>query len=308
VLAWAGERVARDLGGGAGSLDERDTVRPEQHEIAVVDLELVAVECAHGRSGRAVSLGVVLTAVAGAPEAGGLGGDDSDGRGVLGFHDLLLFVEHRPARLDGAAEVRATVREDREARHAVRDAVVADERRPPRHLTLRLVAQERRDLEPPLGKVFERAEVDALWVLVHERRRDHEPKGRHGDEAADHRAQAERRAFEEHRPRVALGLPVDRRRARDRFGRDGRGSGRTRLRLDLDGRRVAAGRVSDPERRADNGDRGADRGDVPAEDQAEEQARRTDRKADRPEARTREMLLVAIRFHGQRRTRGAAKL
>src|SRR5438067_1961612 len=78
----------------------------------------------HGRAGDAVALGVVLAAVAGAAEAGRLRRNQ---RHVLvrRLRDLLLLVEDRPVRLDGAAEMRAAVREDREARDGACEAVVA---------------------------------------------------------------------------------------------------------------------------------------------------------------------------------------
>ena len=270
VLARSGKRVARDLRGGAGSFDVRDAVRPEQHEIAVADLELVAVERAHGRAGGAVSLGVVLTAVAGAAEAGGLGRDDRDRRGVFRLDDLLLLVEHGPARLDGAAEVRAAVRDDREARHAVRDAVVADVRRPPRHLALLRVAQERRDHVLPFGEVVERAEVDAARVLVDERGRDHEPerRARRRGRRSPRRGRAScprgTPSAEYRSDRPSTGTAArPRGSAATAACRAGRVSGST-----SSARRVAARRVADPERRADDRDRRAGRGDVPAEDQA----------------------------------------
>ena len=52
VLARAGERVLVDLRVGARAVDMRDAERAEQHEVAVVDLELVAVERANRRARR----------------------------------------------------------------------------------------------------------------------------------------------------------------------------------------------------------------------------------------------------------------
>ena len=57
------------------------------------------------------------------------------------------LLEREAVHLHRAAEVHAAVREDREARHAVLQAVVADVRRPPRDLALLGVAEEGRDDE-----------------------------------------------------------------------------------------------------------------------------------------------------------------
>ena len=81
----------------------------------------------------------------------------------------------------------------------------------------------------PSGKSRERAEVVILVALLQERRRDHEAERRHGDEPADHAAEAERRDLEELRARVAL-APAARRRARPRRRRRRR---RGALGLDL---------------------------------------------------------------------------
>ncbi len=76
---------------------------PQDEVAVVVDRRLVAIERAHGRAGDALALGVVLAAVAGAGEAGGVG-------------------------LHRTAEVHAGVGDGRE----LVVAVVADEDEPPR--------------------------------------------------------------------------------------------------------------------------------------------------------------------------------
>ncbi len=179
-----------------------------RQEPSVVDPELVAVERAYRRAGRSVALVVVLAAVARTAEAGGgRGRDPVDLLAVLGL-GLLLVVQRQPVHLHGAAEVDAAVREDREARLAVEQAVVADVRRAPRDLALLGVEQEGRDHELVLGKVVERADVDVGVALVDERRQDREAEDGKGDHSADHRTQAERRRFEELRARVADDLAL----------------------------------------------------------------------------------------------------
>src|SRR5207253_2988773 len=72
VLTGPGEAVTPDLRARAGTGDVPDAVRPEQDEVAALDLEVVAVARAHGRPRDPIPLGVVLAAVAGAAEARGL--------------------------------------------------------------------------------------------------------------------------------------------------------------------------------------------------------------------------------------------
>src|SRR5205807_9231460 len=69
VLARAGQLVLVDLRLAAGADDVRDGVRAEQQQMAVLDLELIAIERTHGRAGGAVALRVVLAAVTRAAEA-----------------------------------------------------------------------------------------------------------------------------------------------------------------------------------------------------------------------------------------------
>src|SRR5205085_6429745 len=130
-----------------------------EDQAAVVDLEGVAVECAHGRACDAVALGVVLAAVAGAAVTGGEDGFEVDPAvlGVLGDARVAgELLAGRTIRLDRTAEVSAAVRDDREARALVslviRDgAVVADEGGPPGDLSLDGIDDERRDV-PVVGR------------------------------------------------------------------------------------------------------------------------------------------------------------
>src|SRR4051794_9962666 len=141
VLAREGERPLVDHGRRADAVDVRDRERLADEEVAVADREGVAVERAYRRTGDPVPLGVVLAAVARTAEAGDRHGRD---QGHIAERLRVLLVQ-RTVRLHRAAEVRTVVRDDREARLAVQLAVVADERRPPRHLALRRVCHVRRD-------------------------------------------------------------------------------------------------------------------------------------------------------------------
>src|SRR4029079_11792858 len=118
----------------AFAVDLRHAVRAEKHQTAVDDVEVVAVEGAHGRPCGAVSLGRVLAAVTRTAEPRRLRRDEPDDFRADGLHDLLPRLEDRTARFHTAAEVRTPVRDDREARLPVHDSVVADERRPSRDL------------------------------------------------------------------------------------------------------------------------------------------------------------------------------
>src|SRR5262249_16895964 len=73
MVARPGLLVLVDLGAPTGADNVRDRVGAEQDEAPLVDLEVVAVERAHGRPRGAVALGVVLAAVTG-------GGDGGSGR------------------------------------------------------------------------------------------------------------------------------------------------------------------------------------------------------------------------------------
>src|SRR5262249_3179144 len=117
MLARAGRLVLVDLRLASGSHDVRDGVGAEQDRTAVVDLEPVAVERAHGRPGRPVALGVELAAVAGTAVAGRDDRDELGGavRGALADGRLAEGRPLRAVRLRRAADVRAPVRDDREA-------------------------------------------------------------------------------------------------------------------------------------------------------------------------------------------------
>src|SRR6266516_4941476 len=198
VLSRPGELVLVDAGVLALADDLRDAVGLQEPEMAVLDLVVVAVEATHGRARSPVPFGVVLTAVARTAEAAGWNGrDHRDALAGPDLDDLLLVVLHRPVWLHRTTEVGASVRDDREARLAVERAVVANVRGSPGDLAgVRML--EERDHEPlALGEVLERSEVDGRIALLDVRGNDHEADRRHGDETADHRAETERRRFEE---------------------------------------------------------------------------------------------------------------
>ena len=108
-------------------------------------------------------------------------------------------------------------------------------------------------------EVRERAEVDLVLLLAEETREEREAGDGHGDHAADHAAEAERRALEEAAagdrggPWAARGrLPA----ARSGAARASRSAlDRYRLRAQL------GGRLAGPEEAEDDGDRTADRRD-----------------------------------------------
>src|SRR6476659_9449976 len=133
--------VLRDPRARAHALDVRDAERPAEDQVAVDDRELEAVERADGRPGLPVALRVVETAVARAAEA------RREHRSELHAVDFLLrLLVDRAVRLDGTPEVDAAAVDRREAGLTVLgEAVVPDERRAARHLTLVGVLEERRD-------------------------------------------------------------------------------------------------------------------------------------------------------------------
>src|SRR5207237_1071773 len=94
-------------------------------EAALANRELVAVETAHGRPGRAVALLVVGAAVAGAAEAGEALDRREGDQLVPRLQVLRLLRLLESVRLHRAAEVRAAVRDDREAGLLAEQAVVA---------------------------------------------------------------------------------------------------------------------------------------------------------------------------------------
>ena len=273
----------------AGPDDLGDRERRAEEEVAVANRERVAVERAHRRAGGAVALGVVLAAVARAAEAGERDGRDQ--RHVL-VGDGVRVVE-RAVRLHRAAEMRAVVRDDREARLVVPElgrAVVADERRAARDGSLGLVGRERRDHALAFGEVRERPDVVILEALLQERRRDHEAEGGHRDETADDAAQTERRQFEELRARVAL---VGRGRRQLRLG-GGRSGGALGLDLGCVGERAAGRQVAHPEQREHDRDDRADADDHPGDDHADEQHDHADGEPDGPDARAGNVRMVFV--------------
>src|SRR5207244_4100373 len=102
VLAGPVQRVLAQLRARALADDVVDAEALAEVEAAVADRELQPVERAHGRTGGAVALGVVLAAVARAAEAGGLDRHEAH-LGALRVLDRLLLAE-RPVRLHRAAE------------------------------------------------------------------------------------------------------------------------------------------------------------------------------------------------------------
>src|SRR3954470_16856922 len=137
VLTGADELVLVDLRLRAGAVDLRDRVLAQQNQPALADIELVAVESADRRACCAVPLGVVLAAVARAPEAcrDGRVEDDLTVRRLLLDRREAEDLPRRAVRLHRAAEMRAAVGDDREARNLLPArldrAVVPDERRAP---------------------------------------------------------------------------------------------------------------------------------------------------------------------------------
>ena len=127
-----------------------DRERLADEEVAVDDRERVAVERAHGRARRS-----------GCPRCrtGRRGRGSRSPTGSPGSCVTSSVVRRRACscelavRLHRAAEVRAVVRDDREARLLAEEAVVADEGRPPRDDALRRVRGEGRDQELALGEV-----------------------------------------------------------------------------------------------------------------------------------------------------------
>src|SRR4029079_4095828 len=101
---------------------------------------------------------------AGTAEAGcGRGGRAVDDEAVAGLARLL---QREAVDLDRAAEVRAAVREDREARRRAAEAVVSDVRGATGHLALFGVEQEGRGHELVLGEVVDGADVDLGVALL----------------------------------------------------------------------------------------------------------------------------------------------
>src|SRR5581483_7246595 len=307
VLARADRLVLLDLRLRARADHLRDRERAEQDEPAVVDLERVAVERAHGRAGGAVALRVVLAAVAGAAEAGGHDGVERERavRGLLGERRHAEDRARRPVRLHGTAEMRAAVRDDREARYLLRAlrhaAVVADEGGAAIDVAFLRVDVERRDVPLAFLELADRPHVDAMVLLPEERRQHGEARDRDGDQPADHAAEAERRALEEAASREAL--TRRRRRHRRTARRGGRadlpGAGLAQIAplRDDDDRLAAqlARGVAPPEDAEDDRDRGADRRDPErVDDQSDEKDGDADRESDRPERGRRQMLLVLL--------------
>src|SRR5262249_3371576 len=165
---------------------------------AVGDRDLGPVERPDGRTRRAVPLRVVLAAVARTAETAGR--EHLDQRHFLaaaGAVVLRVVGEARAVRLHGTPEVRAPVRDDREARLAVELAVVTDVRGAAGDRSRVGMEEEVRDLPFVLGEVVDRAEVHVVLPLLAERRPERGAEDGDRDDRADHAAETERRAFEE---------------------------------------------------------------------------------------------------------------
>jgi len=137
----------------------------------------------------------------------------------------------------------------------------------------------------PPGAVapFPLPEVDVVLLDVRERGQHHEPEDRHRRDAADRRAESERRRLQEAGARVRRERLLDR---GDRRARGGAIGDRAHLRLDV-GHLAAhvARHVARPQQPEDDREDGADQRDHPADHESEQQAGDSDREADRPEAR-----------------------
>ncbi len=303
MLTGAREAVLVDPRLRALAVDVRDAVGAGEPEAPVADRVVEAVERADRGAGDAVPLRVVLAAVAGAAEAAGR--ERADQRHVLAAASVqlgLVLVEHGPVRLHRAAEVGAAVGDDREARLAVELAVVAHVRRAAAHLALLRVLEEGGDVPLPVRVLVERPEVDVLRLDVGEGRQDGEPEHGHGDDAADHGPEAERRALEEAAARKALagGRRGHRGLADVRRQRGSLRGGRAPLGLDRRRRAPVLGRrLAHPEEAEDEHQRAPDRGDhLGVHDEPDQEDGDADREADRPQRRRREVRPLVTRLVG----------
>src|SRR5712691_3845021 len=295
VLAGTGELVLVDQRVLPLALHMRHAVRRTEDEVAVPDLVVVPVERANRRAGNAIALGVVLPAVAGAAvTARGNGRDQRDPLTALALDVLLLVVLHRSVRLDGTAEVRAAIRDDREARLTVQETVVADVRRAMRDLPGLRMHEELRHEPLPLGEVVQRSEVDVRVPLLDVRRHDHEPDCGYGHEPADHAAEPERCALEEAVSGESMGLRH--RRLAVGWGYLGGRRNLAPLRLDRLGRAaILHRRLARPQESEHDRDRRADRRhDDRIHDQPDEDAGNAGREADRVDRGARKMRPVPV--------------
>src|SRR5215218_1300450 len=295
-LARALELELLDLGGLTRALDLRHAVEVAEHETAVHDVELVAVEPAHRRPCDAVALLVVRAAVAGADEAG-RGQDRRDVDIAVGGLDRLpLLGEDRAAGLHRAADMCAAVGDDREARGAVQQAVVAHEGRAAGNLALPRVADERDDFPVVLLEIRDRAEIDLVRLLLDEPRHQREAERGQRRDCADDRAEAECRALEELAAREALtGLGRRHRRLALVCRNRRRAVGGRRAAFCRERRLAAGGDFTRPEEAEDERDSRPDGGDGPADDQPDKQADDADGEPDRPQAGRRKLRSVVPR-------------
>src|SRR5207302_3771556 len=139
------------------------------------------------------------------------------------------------------------------------------------------IDEEGRDHEFALLEVRDRPQVDLVVMRVLKDRSDREADDRNGDDAADHGAEAERRAFEE---RAAGETVAGFRSSRRRFGG---GLSTTRGRLGAEIAAPGVGRdVAHPEEAEQDRQRSPDRDGWPTDDKPDEDAHDADREADRP--------------------------
>src|SRR5919108_670844 len=188
MLAGSGEGVLGDPRLRALSVHVADAVRPLEKESSVADRVFVAVEGANRRAGRAVALVVVGASVTGAGEARQPDdGNELDELTPGGLLILRLAGLDEAAGLDGTAEVRTAVGDDRDAGLPLERPVVAQVRRPPAHLALLGIEVEVGDHPLPLREVGERPQVDRLVALLREGRadRDRGPADDEADQNAD---------------------------------------------------------------------------------------------------------------------------
>ncbi len=176
---------------------------------------------------------------------------DRDRRDQRHVGELLRAARvERPVRLHRAAEVRAVVRDDREARLAVQLPVVAHVGRAPRDDAFLRVEHEGRDDVLPLREVGDRPDVVVLDALLEERREHHEADRRCAQQSTEDAAEPERRELEELRARVAVRQDTLRRRPARPVRR------RQRPRLQLRSLPEPRVRARDPTRSSGRGSRG----------------------------------------------------
>ena len=260
--------------------------------MAVLDRERVAVERPHRRARRC---GCPRCRTGRRDTGSRSPRSRSSGSGSRPPKCFVRCVVERAVRLHRAAEVRAVVRDDREAWLPVQLAVVANVRSAPGDLARLGVGMKVATTYFPSGKSESGPRSWSFDALLQERRQHHEPERRRGHE----RRRGRRRAR------------ASRTRGTSSAGSarpESRGAAASRRRcVDCGGGRAAlsAGpraRGPGPCRRSGRGPRGTRRrarrapepGDPPGDDQPDEEDDDADGEADRPEARTRDVRMVVV--------------